>query len=64
MSEFITDVCAFNAEDLPPGRTLEKIAPLARRIAGESDWVEERFRQYDPEQGMGINLIHDAPMDP
>jgi len=37
MSEFITDVCAINAEDLPPGRTLEKIAPLARRIAGESD---------------------------
>jgi len=64
MSEFITDVCAINAEDLPPGRTLEKIAPLARRIAGESDWMEERFRQYDPEQGMGINLIHDGPDGP
>ena len=43
MSEFITDVCAINAEDLPAERTLEKIAPLARRIAGESDWMEERF---------------------
>jgi predicted metal-dependent enzyme (double-stranded beta helix superfamily) len=58
MSEFIANVCAVKAEDLPPGPTLDKIAPLARRIAGEDDWLEERFRQYDPEQGMGINVLH------
>ena len=58
MSEFIADVCAVKAEDLTPAQALDKITPLARRIAGESDWMEERFRQYDPEQGMGINVIH------
>ncbi len=65
MPDFIADVCAVRAKDLPPSHALEKIAPLARRIADESDWLEERFRQYDPEEGMGINVIHgesDGPM--
>ncbi len=65
MPDFIADVCAVGTKDLPPSHALEKIAPLARRIADESDWLEERFRQYDPEEGMGINVIHgesDGPM--
>lgn len=54
MPDFIADVCAVGTKDLPPSHALEKIAPLARRIADESDWLEERFRQYNPEEGMGI----------
>jgi predicted metal-dependent enzyme (double-stranded beta helix superfamily) len=64
MSKFIADVCAVTADGLPPGQALDRIAPLARRIAGESDWVEERYRQYDLEQGMGINVIHGGPDGP
>ena len=61
MDQFVADVKAIEAQSSDPASILKGIAPLAKKIAGNKDWVNEKHYQIDASQGMGIQLVHKEP---
>ena len=61
LAQFVTDlrltVCAAQDEKA----LLSKLRPLAKRAALSPDWRDERHYRVDPEQGFGVNVLHDEP---
>jgi len=40
---------------------LERVAPLARRLALSREWLEAAHHVCDAEQGFGIHVLHEEP---
>ena len=63
MDEFISDVKAVQAAHTDTKEILQRIAPLAKKIADTKDWVDESHYRVEESQGIGITIIHEEPED-
>ncbi len=61
LADFVRDLRAATAasDDVP--ELLERVAPLARRLALSRDWLEAAHYVCDTEQGFGIHVLHEEP---
>ena len=50
-------------QDDDPRRIVDRVAPLARAMATDVDWIEAAFYEAGEDQGFGITILHAAPGD-
>lgn len=63
MDQFIADVKAVQAQHSDPKEILQRVAPLAKKIADAKDWVNDSHYRVEESQGIGITIIHEEPED-
>ena len=63
MDQFIADVKAVQAAHTDPKDILQRVAPLAQKIADAKDWVNDSHYRVEESQGIGITVIHEEPED-
>ena len=61
MDEFIADVKMVQSVHTDPKEVLQRIAPLAKKIADTKDWVNDSHYRVEESQGIGITIIHEEP---
>ena len=59
VDDYIRDIRSVVREETDIGSITERIKPLALKLAGDPDWFEEKYRYTDPEQGVGLHLLHE-----
>ncbi len=50
-------------QDDDPRRIVDRVAPLARAMATDVDWIEAAFYEAGEDQGFGITILHAEPGD-
>ena len=63
MDEFIADVKAVQVAHTDTKEILQRVAPLAKKIADTKDWVNDSHYRVEESQGIGITIIHEEPED-
>lgn len=58
---FVGDLRSITSETARPGAIIERVRPLAQRLARSKTWVEKRHYECDAEQGFGVYLLHEEP---
>ena len=61
MDQFIADVKAVQAAHTDPKDILQRVAPLAQKIADAKDWVNDSHYRVEESQSLGISVIHEVP---
>lgn len=59
LSQFVNDLRAITAETTRHGTIVQRVRPLAQRLARSTDWREARHAECDDEQGFGVYLLHE-----
>jgi len=59
VEEYVRDIRAVVAEETETDAIADRIKPLALRLASDPSWFEDKFRQTDPDQGVGLHLLHE-----
>ena len=61
LADFVRDLRAATAASDDASEILERVAPLARRLALSGEWLEASHYVCDAEQGFGIHVLHEEP---
>ncbi len=61
LSEFVNDLRAITAQTKNYGEIIDRVRPLARRLALSKEWLQKRHYECDAEQGFGVHLLHEEP---
>lgn len=61
ISDFVTDIKSATAGIDDPATIIERIAPLAQKMAADTSWVRPEYYDCDDAQGFGINILHQGP---
>lgn len=61
LSDFVEDLRTITTEVNDPQTIIERVNPLAQRLALAREWVEPQHYSCDPEQGFGVHLLHQEP---
>ena len=56
---FVNDLRRLTAEGGGPKDILPEVAPLAAKLAETPGWIKPDFYDVDPEQGIGITVLHE-----
>ena len=56
---FVNDLRRLTAEGGGPKDILPEVAPLAAKLAETPGWIKPDFYEVDPEQGIGITVLHE-----
>ena len=59
VQDYVEDIRAIVAEEAETEAITERIKPLALRLASDPSWFEDKYRYTDPEQGVGLHLLHE-----
>ena len=59
IQDYVRDIRAVVAEEVEIEAITERIKPLALRLASDPGWFQEKYRYTDPEQGVGLHLLHE-----
>ena len=57
--EFIDDLRLITKDQKDDRVIIEKVIPLAKRLASETDWSSDSFRSCDESQGFGITILNE-----
>lgn len=61
MPTLIAELQKIVSEDDDPRRIVDRVAPLARAMAADVDWIEPAFYEAGEDQGFGITILHAEP---
>lgn len=61
LSEFVANLRAITAGTKGHGAIIDRVRPLARRLALSKEWLDDRYYACDPEQGFGVHLLQEEP---
>lgn len=59
VQDYVEDIRAIVAEEAETEAITERIKPLALRLASDPSWFKDKYRYTDPEQGVGLHLLHE-----
>jgi len=59
VEEYIRDMRAVVAEETDVEAITDRIKPLALKLASDRTWFQDKYRYTDPEQGVGLHLLHE-----
>lgn len=59
VQNYVRDIRAIVAEEPEIEALTERIKPLALRLASDSSWFLDKYRKTDPQQGVGLHLLHE-----
>ena len=59
VEEYVRDIRAIVAVESDHAVITDRIKPLALRLASDPGWFKEKYRHTDPEQGVGLHLLHE-----
>jgi len=59
VSEFVENLKTITAEETDPASVIERVKPLAAAMAADTSWVKPEYYEFDADQGMGINILHE-----
>jgi predicted metal-dependent enzyme (double-stranded beta helix superfamily) len=61
IEQFVTDLRAITTETSDARAIVERVRPLALKLAASKAWLEPRHYSCDPDQGFGAHLLHEDP---
>ena len=61
MGQFIADVKDVQAAHSDPKEILQRVAPLAKKIADADAWLNDSHYRVEQSVGIGITIIHEEP---
>lgn len=59
VEKYVRDIREIVTEERDIVAITDRIKPLALRLASDPSWFEDRYRFTDPEQGVGLHLLHE-----
>lgn len=59
VENYVRDIRQIVAEESEIEAITDRIKPLALRLASDPNWFEDKYRYTDPEQGVGLHLLHE-----
>jgi len=59
LDEFIRDLRAAEAETPDPARLIQRVRPLAQRLATDGGWLRQEYYAAGEAQGFGVHLLHE-----
>ena len=59
LSDYIADLQTISASHKNDEAVVERVRPLAKRLALSKDWVDPRYYTCDEDQGFGAHLLHE-----
>ena len=59
IAQYVDDLRRITAETAAENDIFEQVAPLAKRLANEDNWIEDRFYEPDEETGFSAFLLHE-----
>jgi predicted metal-dependent enzyme (double-stranded beta helix superfamily) len=61
LDRFVTDLRRIASEGPDEKQVLLALRPLVQRFALSRSWLEPRHYEADPEQGVGVRVLHQEP---
>ena len=61
LADFVEDLRAITAATKNHGAIIDRVRPLARRLALSKQWLDRRHYECDSEQGFGVHLLREEP---
>jgi predicted metal-dependent enzyme (double-stranded beta helix superfamily) len=61
LAQYVEDLRRISREMRDPRAIMDRVRPLAQRLALDRSWLEPRFYEGDPEQSFGLYLLHEEP---
>lgn len=59
--DYVEDLRTIVADGRSEREIVERVKPLARRLAAAPGWLRPEHRECNPEQGFGVHLLHEEP---
>jgi predicted metal-dependent enzyme (double-stranded beta helix superfamily) len=59
IAQYVDDLRRITAQTANENELFNQIGPLAKRLASEDNWIEERFYEPDEETGFSAFLLHE-----
>ena len=59
VTEFVNDLRLITQSQKDDSAIIEKVIPLAKRLASQTDWSSDSFRSCDDSQGFGITILNE-----
>ena len=59
VQDYVSDIRAIVAAETEIEAITDRIKPLALKLASDPGWFEEKYRYTDPDQGVGLHLLHE-----
>ncbi len=59
VKNYISDIREVVYQETEDAKIVERIKPLAKRLAADKKWFKNDFREINIEQGFGIHLLHE-----
>jgi predicted metal-dependent enzyme (double-stranded beta helix superfamily) len=59
IAQYVDDLRRITAETAIQNDIFEQVGPLAKRLANEDNWIEDRFYEPDEETGFSAFLLHE-----
>lgn len=61
LNGYVEDLRQITRETDDEDEIITRVGPLAKRLALDKSWLEEKHYDTDPEQGFGVYLLHEEP---
>jgi predicted metal-dependent enzyme (double-stranded beta helix superfamily) len=61
LAQYVEDLRHISRDTGDPRAIVDRVRPLAQRLALDRSWLEPRFYEGDPEQSFGLFLLHEEP---
>lgn len=59
VGQYVDDLRSIVGQETDQQNIVERVRPLAMKLAGTPDWVKEEFWKCNEEQGFGVHLLHE-----
>ncbi len=61
IGDLVRELRGITAASTDEREIIQKVTPLARRLAEDISWVKPSFYECNEEQGFGISILHEEP---
>jgi len=61
LAQYVEDLRRIDSETRDERVLMDRVRPLAQRLALDRSWLEPRFYEGDTEQGFGVYMLHEEP---
>jgi predicted metal-dependent enzyme (double-stranded beta helix superfamily) len=61
VDDYTVDLRRIAADESDPRRIVERVRPLAAKLAATRGWMRDAYRECDAAQGFGVHLLHEEP---
>lgn len=59
VDQYVSDIRTIVADETDERSVMERIKPLALRLAADKSWFKDDYRRIDEAQGFGAHLLHE-----